>query len=359
MRDQKNKKDHQFQLESDTQLTRLAANFFQNRTAGEYSENDVAVVKEFFYHTLQSKPLKKYKVAFCFICINPPYWEFIAKTIEGARKFFLPDHQVDYFIWSDIPEKPEAIKQQLAEDLLKRGEAKASVISAESVNILLDDNKRKEFDILVEGLTKVRSDKGVSIFETEATQWPMPTLFRYHLFLQQEEKLKSYDFIFYSDIDMIFVNFISDEVLPEKGLVAALHPMYALRQNFHAPFEPNPLSAAYVNFYNTYYAGGFQGGKSADFIKAMKEMRRTIDLDFEKNNYIARWNDESHWNFFLKNNPPSITLSPAFCYPDSLVNEYYIKVWGKNHSPKLITLTKKFTVNKEGASAIQEQLKTL
>lgn len=34
----------QFNLESDSQLTRLASNFFQTRTAGEYSENDVAVV---------------------------------------------------------------------------------------------------------------------------------------------------------------------------------------------------------------------------------------------------------------------------------------------------------------------------
>ena len=352
----KNKKELQFNLESDAQLTRLAANFFQSKTAGEYSANDVAVVKEVFYHTLQSKPLKKYKVALCFICINPPYWEYIAKTIEGAKKFFLPEHQVDYFIWSDIPSNPEVIKQKIAEDLLKRGEAKASVIGSDLVSILLDDNKKKEFDSLVEGLAKVR--KEINIFETEATQWPMPTLFRYHLFLQQEEKLQEYDYIFYCDIDMIFANYVGDEILSE-GLTAALHPMYALRHNFIAPFEPNPQSAAYVPFYNTYYAGGFQGGKSADFIKAMKEMRKTIDLDFEKNNYIARWNDESHWNKYLKDNPPTITLSPAYIYPDSLINEYYIKVWGRNYSPKLITLTKRFTVNKEGAVAIQEQLKTL
>lgn len=349
-------KEKQFNLVSDSQLTRLAANFFQQRTTGEYSENDVAVVKEFFYHTLQSKPLKKYKVAFCFICINPPYWEFISKTIEGARKFFLPDHQVDYFIWSDIPENPEEIKQKLAENLLQRGEAKYSVISAESVDILLHENKRKEVDSMVLGLANIR--KGITIFETEAAQWPMPTLLRYNLFLQQEEKLKDYDYIFYCDIDMVFNNYVGDEVLGE-GLTAALHPMYALRQNYVAPFEPNPKSAAYVLFHNTYYAGGFQGGKSAEFIKAMKEMRRTIDLDFEKNNYIARWNDESHLNKYLRDNPPSITLSPAYIYPDSLINEYYIKLWGRNYSPKIITLTKKFSVSKEGGDAVREQMKTL
>ena len=72
---------------------------------------------------------------------------------------------------------------------------------------------------------------------------------------------------------MVFANYVGDEILGE-GLTAALHPMYSLRHNFNAPYEPNPESAAYVPFYNTYYAGGFQGGKSAEFIKAMKEMRK-------------------------------------------------------------------------------------
>ncbi|MEK6880427.1 MAG: hypothetical protein AABY22_12495 [Nanoarchaeota archaeon] len=349
-------KESQFHLESESQLTRLAANFFQKKTDGEYSANDVAVVKEFFYHTLQSKPLKKYKVALCFICINPDYWQYMPKAIGGAKQFLLPDHRIDYFIWSDLPDNLDIVKQKIAESFLKTGEAKASVINASSAAILMDNNKVIDLDNLVRDLSKIKKEH--NIFLIEPVEWPLPTLFRYHTFLQQEEKLSEYDYIFYCDIDMIFNNYIGDEIFGE-GLTAALHPMYALRHNFNAPFEPNPNSAAYVPFYNTYYAGGFQGGKSADFIKAMKAMRRTIDLDFENNNYIARWNDESHWNKYLRDNPPSITLSPAYIYPDSLINEYYIKVWGRNYSPKLITLTKKFTVNKEGASAIQEQLKTL
>lgn len=350
------KKETQFYLEGDSQLTRLAVNFFQSRTQGEYSPNDVNVVKEFFYHAINSSPLKKYKVAFCFICINPNYWEFISKTIKGAKQFFLPEHNVDYFVWSDIPEKPKDITQQIAEDLLKRGQAKYSVIGGDSVNILLEESKRKELDDLVKGLVEVK--KGITVFETEAVQWPMPTLFRYNLFLQKEDVLKEYDYVFYCDIDMVFASYVGDEILGE-GLTAALHPMYALRQNFIAPFEPNPKSAAYISFDSTYYAGGFQGGKSADFIKAMKEMRKTIDLDFEKNNYISIWNDESHWNKYLRGNPPSITLSPAYIYPDSLINEYYVKIWGRNYSPKIITLTKKFSVSKEAGKAIQEQLGTM
>jgi hypothetical protein len=338
------------------ELTRLASNFFQTRTEGEYSANDVSVVKEFFNYAVQSQELPKYKVALCFICLNSPYWEFMPKVIEGAKQFFLPGHQVDYFAWSDLPDNPEIIRQKLAESYLRLGQAKASVIDASSAAILMDDNKIKDMDKLIGDLVKTR--KEVNFFELESVEWPLPTLFRYHTFLQQEEKLQEYDYIFYCDIDMLFVNYVGDEILGD-GITAALHPMYALRQNYIAPFEPNPESAAYIPFSNTYYAGGFQGGKSKEFIKAMKAIRKTVDLDFEKGNYVARWNDESHWNKYLKENPPVITLSPAYIYPDSLIQEYYVKLWGRNYSPKIITLTKRFSVNKEGGQAINEQLKTL
>jgi hypothetical protein len=349
-------KEKKFQLESDGQLTRLASNFFQDRTKGEYSENDVNVVKEFFYYALNSKPTKKYKVALCFICLNPPYWEFISKAIEGAKKFFLPDHQVDYFLWSDVPSNPELIKQKIAEGYLQRGEVKASLINSSSAAILMDDNKSKEMEKMVVDLMKVRNE--VNFFEIEPVEWPLPTLLRYHLFLQQEEKLKEYDYIFYCDIDMMFANYVGDEILGE-GITAALHPMYALRNNYNAPYEPNPESAAHIPFNNTYYAGGFQGGKANKFIEAMKAMRKTIDHDLDRKNYTARWNDESHFNKYLRDNPPSITLSPAYIYPDSLISEYYIKLWGRNYSPKIITLTKRFSVSRQAGEEIRKQMETL
>ena len=366
-------KQKNFKLESDTQLTRLAANFFQSRTQGEYSANDVAVVKEFFYHTLKSKPLKKYKVAFCFICLNPNYWEFISKAIAGAKKFFLPDHQVDYFVWSDVPENPQLIQQKLAESYLRTGEARASMINSSSAAILLDNNKLKDLEKLVTDLVKVR--KEVNLFELEPVEWPLPTLFRYHTFLQQEEKLSEYDYIFYCDIDMVFANYVGDEILGENSLTLALHPMFGLREGLWFPYDPNPKSEAYiklpgsyiddgkggVKFRPEYYAGGLQGGTANLFIKAMKEMRQMIDLDFEKNSYIPRWNDESILNSYIFRHPEikKVVLSPAYVYPDSLIEEYYKKIWGRNYSPKIITLTKKFSISKEAGEIIREQLKTL
>jgi len=245
---------------------------------------------------------EKYKIALIGICLNQHYWEYATPMLESARRFFLTDHDVSYFLWSDMPE-------ETAERL------------------------------------------GVVHIPTEPIFWPMPTLMRYHLFLKEEERLKEFDYIFYCDVDMLFVSKIGDEILGD-GLTAADHPMYALRPELHFPVEKNPLSTAYIKIPEHYYAGGFQGGKSKDFIKAMKAIKKNIDKDFTKN-YMARWNDESHWNRYLLDNPPAVNLSAAYVYPDSLIDDYYIKIWGKNYEPKIITLTKKFSLSKEGGAAVQ------
>jgi len=113
-----------------------------------------------------------------------------------------------------------------------------------------------------------------------------------------------------------------------------------------------------MEFQPLYAAGGFQGGRTEDFIRAMKVMKERIDTDFA-NNYIARWNDESHWNKYLYENPPSVVLNPSYVYPDSLNRAYYQKLWGRNYVPKLITLTKPFSLSKDGGAGLQATLKNI
>src|SRR5258708_32142943 len=99
-------------------------------------------------------PPKKLKVALLFICVNSPYWPYIKDVIEDCDKYFLTDRklncQVDYFLWTDMP--PE-------------------------------------------------TNYGATTFPIAPAIWPLPTLMRYNLFLQQEETLKEYDYIFYMDAD--------------------------------------------------------------------------------------------------------------------------------------------------------------
>ena len=308
------------------------------------------------------------------ICLNPPYWTFANEMLWGLKTFFLKHkdikdkYEIEFMLWSDMPETPDQIQQKVAEYLVSRGEAKTSVVSSEAMEIVLDDNKKKEVNDLIGGVLELR--KSVRIFPTEPVEWPLPTLLRYNLFLQQEEELKKYDYLFYIDVDMRITDWVGEEILGD-GLTAAQHPMYAFKRNLYPPYEPNPDSTAYIplpgrfleengqkRFESLYYAGGFQGGKTDDFIKAMIVMRGRIEKDFNKN-YIARWNDESHWNRYLYEVPPVVVLNPSYVYPDSLVADYYVKLWGRNYSPKIMTLTKSFTTTKEGGGAVRELMATM
>lgn len=199
-----------------------------------------------------------------------------------------------------------------------------------------------------------------TIIESEPMEWPIPTLMRYHLFLAEEEKLKGYDYLFYLDADMKIVQKISDEILG-NGLTTAPHPGYVLRRQLIPPYEPNPESTAFIprlgyyqdeghqkRFIPFYAAGGFQGGKTKLFIEAMKRMKKNIDKDFDKN-YTAIWNDESHWNKYLwdyqKKGGDITFLDVSYIYPDSLIKEYYVPMWGRDFEPKIITLTKPFNLS--------------
>lgn len=298
-----------------TDYVRLANNFYISKGINS-NYNRIAI--DFELNTYLGAHIpdldKKFKIAFCCICLNEPYWQYAKDMIEGAKNLFLPGHQVDFFLWSDMPET-----------------------------------------------------YGATVFPTEPIEWPMPTLMRYSLFLQQEEKLKEYDYIFYCDVDMRFVDVVGDEILGD-GLTAAQHPMYALRKEYIAPYEPNEKSASYIprsgrvindngkpRFLPLYFAGGFQGGRTKEWLAAMKQMKKMVDKDLSIN-YIPIWNDETVWNKYLFENPPSVVLTPSYIYPDSLIKEYYEPLWGCSYPPKIVTLTKKHTISKEGGEAVQKML---
>lgn len=261
----------------------------------------------------------RFKVAIVCICLNQRYWEYLPPMIQSARKFLLKGHDVDFICWTDMP-------------------------------------------------TDTKID--AKIIPTESFEWPLPTLNRYHLFLKEEQLLSEYDYIYYVDADMKFVARVGDEILGD--LVGAQHPMYAMRHGYIPPYETNPKSTAYVplpgiisnkdnkeRLEPKYLAGGLQGGRSDVFIKAMKSMKEMIDKDFMENNYIAKWNDESYWNKYCLDNKPTVVLNPSYVYPDSLIKQYYMKVWGRNYIPRLLTITKKFSLSQDGGKNLQQTLNNI
>lgn len=352
---------------------------------------------------------KRKKVALLFVGLNERYWSYLAQVIKDSKEKFLPHHKVDIFVWSDIG-KFDAVLETIQKRALNLGGEGEEALRA-AIDLLLEivvrfqtypstttivqamEQKGFRFrrdgvkawietgfplatpeaiqaailfarEIVTQILAGAAAEVEVlknncTLIETEPMEWPIPTLMRYHLFLNEEEKLKEYDYIFYLDADMRVVQKISDEVLG-NGLTAAPHPGYYLHKRMIPPYEPNSKSTAYIprlghivqeeggkRFYPFYAAGGFQGGKGGKFIAAMKTMKKNIDKDFDRN-YTAIWNDESHWNKYLWDfqlKKGDITfLDVSYIYPDSLIKEYYNPLWGKEFEPKIITLTKPFSL---------------
>lgn len=317
------------------------------------------------------------KVALLFVCVNPLYWPFLKDVITDCKQKFLPGHKVDYFIWSDMPELGEELDTLLktlpTDAEIAQAVKDMEVLTPESRAMAMQNlNQIQSRETIKSAVEFLRNDPDANIYPTEAVAWPLPTLMRYHLFLQAEEKLNEYDYVFYLDADMRVVDVVGEEILGQ-GLTMAEHPMYALRPEHIPPYEPNKDSTAYIKrfgavivdekgrprFKPLYAAGGFQGGVTSEFVKAMKVMRKNIDQDFSSN-YVAIWNDESHWNKYLSDYEGHyIALTPSYVYPDSLINEYYVRIWGKNYQPKIVTLTKKFTVTKEGGDELRDRLNSM
>jgi histo-blood group ABO system transferase len=173
-------------------------------------------------------------------------------------------------------------------------------------------------------------------FTKEPLGYPRETLFRYNTILTQEELLLGYDYLFYSDADMRFVADVKPEDIFSRGLTATLHPGFI---GTSGTPERRPESRAYVpvRAKNSYFAGGFIGGRLDCFLPMARDIAADVKLD-EGRGITAIWHDESHLNRYLYDHPPSKILSPSFCYPEG-----YKGQWGwspEQYPPKLVACNK-------------------
>lgn len=177
----------------------------------------------------------------------------------------------------------------------------------------------------------------VKICQIEHEQWPIPTLKRYHYFLKQKEYISQFDYCFYIDVDMKIEGKVGDEILGD--LVATQHPGFWFRDLNEFSYERRPESTAYVPFGEgkMYYAGGFNGGRPEHFLKMSETIVSNVENDFE-NGLVAVWHDESHMNRYLIDNPPTIELTPSYCYPEAV--RFNPGGWNVPFEPKIVALEK-------------------
>lgn len=165
----------------------------------------------------------------------------------------------------------------------------------------------------------------------EPYKFPYVSLYRYKFFTS---KTYNCDFMYYTDADMGFVDYIGEEIFGD--IVAVRHPGF---YNGGGSWEDRPESMCYTEPENRvkYWAGGVSGGSLRSYWRAMNFMKNIIDID-EKNGIMPVWHDESAWNFFLSFVKPTVELSPSYCMPEQ---QHLRKEWGiDNFRPIILALDK-------------------
>lgn len=232
-----------------------------------------------------------YNIGLCIVATGK-YIAYVQPLIESAEKYFCTNHNVTYFIFTD-----------------------ASPIE--------------------------RSDT-ITVFQKKLG-WPYDTMMRPSMYytcfknskesqINQQRKISilDMDFLFSCDADMRFVSSVGDEILHER--VGTLHPGYV---NSPGTYETNPISRAYVRPGEAryYFAGGFWGGSQKEFFNIAGTITANVEADLLQG-HIAVWHEESHLNRYFIDHPPTLILSPSYCYPESLNLPYPKKLLAldKNHS---------------------------
>lgn len=177
----------------------------------------------------------------------------------------------------------------------------------------------------------------VRIFTIDHEPWPIPTLKRYHYFSRAADYISNFDYCFYMDVDMRIESTVGEEILGD--LVATQHPGFWFRTPFEFSYERRLKSTAYVPYGEgtMYYAGGFNGGKPDHFLKMSSAIVKNVEQDLE-NGIVAVWHDESHMNRYLIDHPPSVSLTPSYCYPEAI--RFNPVGWNVPFDPKIVALEK-------------------
>lgn len=169
--------------------------------------------------------------------------------------------------------------------------------------------------------------------------FPQATLYRYKIFTEHAVFLSDSDYLFYLDVDMKVVDFVDNEILGDR-LTAVHHPGFY--KSGYGSSNCNPKSNAFVPKEKQYFyfAGGFQGGETKEYLSLCASLNDRIDED-EKNNVIAEWHDESHFNWYLNVFLYGCSfrkMTPSYCMVEDIERR---KLWGINHlEPKIIALNK-------------------
>ena len=237
-------------------------------------------------------------IAILYICTGK-YNQFFSGFYKSAEKYLLVDAEKHYFVWTD-------------DDQLAVGHP------------------------------------DVHIYHKDCAGFPADSLFRFEMFMQAEEQLKKYDYIYFINANALFLKPVGEEILPdETGLAMGIgrgtrekqHPMLY-------PYERNKMSLAYVAPYQppyVYFMGGLNGGTPEAYLQMIRTLSKNIRDDYNRG-IVAKAHDESHINAYMRTHPCKI-LSGELNLPEEIMTANSKMIFReKTHIDPYFNKNRKFTL---------------
>lgn len=237
------------------------------------------------------------KVAILYICTGK-YNQFFKGFYESAEKYLLRDAEKHYYIWTDR-------------------------------------------DNLADGISNVTT------IHKECEGFPADSLFRFEMFMQVENELMKYDYIYFMNSNALFIKPVGEEILPdETGLAMGIwrgtrerqHPMFY-------PYERNKKSLAYIAPYQppyVYFMGGLNGGTSEKYLEMIRTLSKNIRDDYNRG-IIAKFHDESHINAYMRNHSCKILSAELNSTEDSMTENSKMILREKTYIDPYFNKDRKFT----------------
>lgn len=211
------------------------------------------------------------------------------------------------------------------------------LISSADNYFINDPNVKVTYYVFSDKINNIVSKREVVQLHIDHRPFPYASMDRFRHFTNHYNTLSKENYLYYVDVDSLFVDYVSKDILGD--LVGVRHCGYV---NATGPFENNKQSVFYENpnKYNYYFGGGFSGGKSSEYLKLSSWCADMIDKDLA-NNIIPFWHDETALNRYFLDHPPNIVLSPSYHHPQSQIDRYK-RLWHpESFPPKIMLLDKK------------------
>ena len=212
-------------------------------------------------------------IGILYICTGP-YKLFWGDFYRSFEKYFLPEYEKHYYIFSDAEH-----------EYFDNGTGR--------VHYCYIDNQ----------------------------PWPLITLLRFQTFLKQEKNLREHKLLMFCNANIVCSDYVMPkEILPnyEDGerLFFTRHPGYNKEKPWKVPYDRNRSSLAYIPYSRgkKYVIGAVFGGYSEAFLELTHLLHSRICEDLKKG-VIAKWHDESHINHYVATHNDYRILNPGFCYP--------------------------------------------